>query len=69
MEDVTIRIGGMSCQGCVNSITRVLQAVPGVASVAVSLSDAAATVRFDPGQVDLTALKTAIEDAGYETES
>ncbi len=69
MEDVTIRIGGMSCQGCVNSITRVLQAVPGVASVAVSLSDAAATVRFDPGQANLAALKTAIEDAGYETES
>ena len=37
MEKIVIGIEGMSCQGCVKSITGVLQALPGVGQVEVSL--------------------------------
>ena len=33
MENTVIKIGGMSCQGCVKNVTGVLQALPGVTGV------------------------------------
>jgi copper chaperone len=66
MEHVVIKVGGMSCQGCVASVARVLQAVDGVAQVSVSLEKGEAEVKFDPGRTALPALRQAVEDAGYE---
>lgn len=37
MENVVIKVGGMSCQGCVKNVTGALSATPGVGSVVVSL--------------------------------
>jgi copper chaperone len=66
VETTTLRVGGMTCQGCARSVTRVLQGLEGVASAEVSLDAAQAKVTFDPAQVDLARLKAAIEQAGYE---
>lgn len=66
MEKVTIRIGGMTCMGCVGSVKRVLEALPGVDAVDVSLEKAQASVGFDPAKVSPGALAKAIEDAGYD---
>ena len=52
METITMNVKGMTCGGCVASVTRVLKAVPGVADVAVTLQPGAATVTYDPAQVD-----------------
>lgn len=38
MESSIIKVGGMSCQGCVRNITGVLTALPGVVAAEVSLS-------------------------------
>ena len=66
MELTIIKVGGMSCQGCVKNVTGVLQALPGVAAVDVSLDAGEARVRHDPAQSDVAALKAAIEDAGFD---
>lgn len=68
MENTVIRIGGMSCQGCVKNITGVLTAMAGVSSVDVSLEAAEGRVAFDPQVVSRDALVTAIEDAGFDAE-
>ena len=68
MENTTIKIGGMSCQGCVKNITGVLTALPGVAGAEVSLEAGEATVSFDPQTVSRPALLGAIEDAGFDAE-
>lgn len=68
MESSVIKIGGMSCQGCVRNITGVLTAVPGVATAEVSLEAAEARVSFDPQIVVRGALVAAIEDAGFDAE-
>jgi len=65
MKTTTIKIGGMSCDGCVKSITRALQAVPGVSKAQVSLERAEATIAFDPEKVAKPALVEAVEDAGF----
>ena len=66
MEKTVIKVGGMSCQGCVKNIQGVLSALPGVASADVSLETAEATVVHDPAQVARAALVGAIEDAGFD---
>ena len=66
MEETVIKVGGMSCQGCVGNITGVLGGLAGVASAEVSLEQGEARVRFDPAQIDRTALVDAIEDAGFD---
>jgi copper chaperone len=66
METITMNVKGMSCGGCVASVTRVLKAVPGVDEVSVTLNPGAAKVTYDPGRADAARLKSAIEDAGYD---
>jgi copper chaperone len=66
MENATLKISGMTCQGCVRSVTRVLEALPGVEDVAVSLERGEARLRYDPARTGIPALRKAVEDAGYE---
>ena len=68
MEKTSIKVGGMSCQGCVKNIQGVLSALPGVASAEVSLEAAEALVSYDAQQVDRGSLLNAIEDAGFDAE-
>lgn len=66
MEEVTIKVEGMSCGGCVRNVTGVLQALPGVESATVVLDRASATVRFDPARVSVEALRAAVESVGFD---
>jgi len=66
MEHATMNVTGMSCQGCVASVTRVLKAVPGVSDVVVELQPGRAMVTYDANRTTLPVLKAAIEDAGYD---
>ncbi len=66
METMTIKVGGMTCGGCVRSVTRVLSELDGVAKVEVSLEQAQAIVEADPAKVGREHLVQAIEDAGFE---
>ena len=68
MENVVIKVGGMSCQGCVKNITGVLVALPGVSAAEVSLEAGEARVSFDPQAVSRATLVEAIEDAGFDAE-
>ena len=66
METSIVKVGGMSCQGCVNSVTKVLLELPGVAAAEVSLERGEARVAYDAGKVTHAALQRVIEDAGFE---
>ena len=68
MENTVIKIGGMSCQGCVKNISGVLSALAGVSSAEISLEAAEGRVTFDPQVVTRDALVNAIEDAGFDAE-
>lgn len=66
MESTVIKVGGMTCQGCVKSVTTVLQGLPGVSKADVSLDRGEARVDYDAARVTPQDMKTAIEDAGYD---
>jgi len=67
METTVVRVDGMTCGGCVRSVTNVLKSLPGVANAEVSLEKSEAKVTFDPARANPAVLRKAIEDAGYET--
>lgn len=65
MATITLKVGGMSCMGCVGSVKRLLEQVPGVSAAEVDLAGATATVTYDPGRVEPAALRQAVVDGGY----
>ncbi len=66
MATATLNISGMTCGGCVRSVSRVIDALDGVVKSEVSLEEKRAVVDFDPGKLGVEQLKRAIEEAGYE---
>ncbi|MCB1949691.1 heavy-metal-associated domain-containing protein [Nitrosomonas sp.] len=66
MQTTTIKIQGMTCQGCVNSIKTVLEKLPDIIRIEISLDTAQAIVEHNPATTSIDQLKTAIEDAGFE---
>lgn len=66
METVTLGISGMTCGGCVRSVTNVLTALDGVAKADVSLEKRSAVVDYDPAKVAIEKLKSSVVEAGFE---
>jgi len=67
-EEKQISVYGMSCQHCVNHVTKILEKFPSVEHVKVSLEDSKATFDWDPEKVDLADIRREIEEAGYPLE-
>ena len=65
--EATLPVEGMTCDGCVRSVTRAVSAIAGVESVAVDLAGRRATVRYDDARVGLDRVREAIRDAGFDT--
>ncbi len=63
---VTIAIGNMSCSSCAATIEEVLNEVEGVKSAVVNFATEKATVEYIPTITNLSILKKAIIDAGYD---
>lgn len=67
-EEKEIRVYGMSCQHCVNHVTKVLEKLPSVKNVQVFLADSKATFNWDPEKVNLSDVRQELEEAGYSIE-
>jgi copper chaperone len=65
MTTLTLKVGGMSCMGCVAGVKKLLGALPGVSRVEVDLASGRTEVDYDPGLVDPAALRQAVVDGGY----
>jgi len=65
-EKVSLPIGGMTCASCVAHVQKALSEVPGVLSATVNLATEKAIVEFIPGVAQLTDLRRAVTEAGYE---
>jgi copper chaperone len=64
MEQISIQIAGMSCDGCVNSVRNALTRLPGVQVRQVDVGSA--TVTYDPGVTSPESVRRAIVSAGFE---
>ena len=68
MQTTNFHVTGMTCSGCVNAVTKALNAIDGVETVNVSLVSNSATIQFDEKKTDLAHLKSAVTAGGYGTE-
>ena len=66
MEKTKLKIGGMSCQHCVKTVTNALTELPGVRRAKVNLRKAEAVVHFEASLVTTENLAAAITAAGFE---
>lgn len=66
MEQVSFNVEGMTCGGCVASVKRVLEALPGVSNVHVALAPGKAAADYDPARITAEALREAVRGAGYD---
>ncbi len=64
--DVTLRVGGMVCATCVQTIEAALRNLPGVLSVRVNLGTERAYVTYNPAIGSVEEMRLAIEAAGYQ---
>ena len=65
MQTETLKVTGMTCDGCTSKVAHALNAIAGVHEVVVSLSDGEAAVRYDEHQTAPEILQSAVKDAGY----
>lgn len=67
MAETKLKIGGMSCQHCVQAVKKALSGVTGVDSADVEIGSA--TVRYDGARATQKDLKAAVEKAGFSVKS
>ena len=65
MVERVYRVPDVSCEHCINAITRELTQIPGVQVVDVNLETKLVTVKADDSVSD-GALRAGIEEAGYD---
>ena len=61
----TYTVSGMTCGHCVSSVTEEVTNIPGVTDVQVDLASGAVTITSET-PVEETAVKAAVDEAGYE---
>ena len=64
-KTITLAVNNMDCAACPSIVKGSLEAVPGVAKVAVSYKDKTATVIYGDAKADVNQLTTATTKAGY----
>lgn len=66
MQSIELKVSGMSCEACVEHVTRALQNVRGVQAVQVNLPG---TARVEGEDLDVAALVAAVEEEGYSAQA
>lgn len=66
MEKITLTVKGMTCMGCVGSVKKVLEPIPGVTNVDVTLENGEVVITYDPSMAGADQFRNAVNDAGYE---
>ena len=65
IEKLQLKVGGMHCSLCTNSIHKALERMDGVQSVQVSIAHEETLVQYDPQRVQALDIQEALEDLGY----
>ena len=66
MQNINLKISGMSCGACVGHVTKALQSVPGVQNAVVDLASQSA--RVEGQNLNIEQLKSAVDEEGYQAE-
>jgi len=65
MQQIELKVDGMTCSGCSGRLQRVLEATAGVRAAEVVLETKQVRVDYDSASIDLAVIHEAINDAGF----
>lgn len=65
MENITLKLRGMSCASCARNIEAAINSVPGVNQGIVNFGAEQATIEYDPKKTNLEVIQGAVDAAGY----
>lgn len=65
MPTKTLKVPKIKCEGCAETITRALGALPGIAGSRVEIAVKEVHVEYDPGLVDEGRIRRALAEAGF----
>lgn len=68
MVKTSIKVAGMTCQHCVNSVTEEVSGLAGVVSVNIDLASGNVEIE-SANELVVSDLEAAIQEAGYEVVS
>lgn len=66
MKELTVKVEGMMCEHCENRVNQALNGLAGVQSAKADAKGNKVDVTYDESKIDEAAIKTGIEDAGYD---
>jgi copper chaperone CopZ len=65
---IDLKVSGMTCNKCVERVTKALESVPNVDTAKVDLEADRAVVEYGPERPDVDKLLEAVKVIGYEAE-
>ena len=66
MKQELIKVDGMTCQHCVQTITDVVKKIPGLISINVNLDKKEVDVKYDENETSLQVITKKIFEIGFE---
>lgn len=66
LVEISIPVGGMTCEGCENAVKKSIGSLEGIAEVNASHVDSVAVVKYDGTLATKEDIEAKIKEAGYE---
>ncbi len=63
--EVTLKVSGMSCSGCANTVEKAISDLEGVHQVTVDLEEGEVTTMYEDGKVTIEDIEEAVKSSGY----
>ncbi len=68
MKQETLKINGMTCSSCANTIEKTVNKVNGVENATVNFATEKLSVKYNESDTDIDTIKKAVKDVGYGVE-
>ena len=67
-HETTLRISAIHCDGCVRTLTRTLEALPGVHVTEADPATKVVRIRFEESAVSADQIREALDEVGFSPE-
>jgi P-type Cu+ transporter len=66
MDNITVKLQGMSCAACASAVEEAIKSVPGVIECSVNFGMEQAAIQYDSKTTNLEIIQAAVDEAGYK---
>jgi P-type Cu+ transporter len=67
IQQINLKLKGMSCAACASSINKAIAAVPGIVTCNVNFGAEQATIKYNPRQTTIEDIQKMVVEAGYSS--